>query len=59
MILLAGSLIFLVERHKWARESTSSSTSMNAGHKSESTSKLPPAFWLKERLCPDDGVISR
>ena len=58
LILLAGSLIFLVERHKWGQgKYLLFNVDDLLGRKQESALKATAALLARDCLCPDDGVV--
>jgi hypothetical protein len=58
VILLAGSLIFLVERHKWGQgKYLLFNVDEILGRKQESALKATAALLARDSLCPDDGVM--
>jgi len=58
VILLAGSLIFLVERHKWGQgKYLLFNVDELLGRKQESAMKATAALLARDCLSPDDGVV--
>ena len=58
VILLAGSLIFLVERHKWGQgKYLLFNVDEILGRKQESALKATAALLARDALSPDDGVV--
>jgi hypothetical protein len=58
VILLAGSLIFLVERHKWGQgKYLLFNIDEILGRKQESALKATAALLARDALSPDDGMV--
>src|SRR5262249_61733160 len=58
VILLAGSLIFLVERHKWGQgKYLLFDIDQILGRKQTDALKATAALLSRDALCPDDGTV--